>query len=198
MGRQDKRIAGLVLAAGMSTRMGAPKQLLKIDGRPLIERVVREALDSALDRVFLILGHRSAEVRKTLGRLLGHPRLEVVENPRYTGGISTSIVAGLSRAEEAYGHVMILLGDMPRIGARLINHLIDSYLYSGSSLGAVSVKGRRSHPVIFSRRHYPELHALEGDTGARPVFEAHVNEAFLLHIDYDDRDIDTPEDLSTL
>lgn len=174
--------------------MGAPKQLIRVAGRPLIEQVLAEALDSALDRVFLILGHGSGEVKKALGEWLGHPRLEVVENPDFAEGISTSLIAGLRRAEEAHDHAMILLGDMPHVHAGIIDRLIASYLASGAALGAVSVRGRRSHPVIFSRRLYPELHALKGDTGARAVFSAHAHEALLVPLDYDDRDIDTPED----
>jgi molybdenum cofactor cytidylyltransferase len=123
-----------------------------------------------------------------------HPKLSIVANPFYEAGISTSILAGLGQAEEAHDHVMILLGDMPGIRTAVIDRLIESYLASGRPLGAVCVKGRRSHPVIFGRSLYPDLRALKGDTGARPVFAAHADDACLLDLDYDDRDIDTPKD----
>jgi molybdenum cofactor cytidylyltransferase len=194
------RVAGLLLAAGASVRMGEPKQMMKVGGRTLLERILKEALASDLDRVVLVLGHRSEEIRENLGDLLRSEKLRVVENKEYERGISTSILAGLGEAEAACDHVMVLLADMPGLTSGVINGLIHAYVPSGAPLGAVAVRGRRSHPVIFSRALYRELHQLTGDMGARGLFKRHADKVLLVDAgaDYDDTDLDTPEDLKRL
>ena len=198
MRRVQEKIAGLLLAAGPSTRMGTSKQLLQICGETLLERIINEALKSELDKVALILGHQAEEIRKAVGHILSHEKLVVIENPQYRRGISTSIVAGLSDIEGKYDHVMILLADMPHINARLINLLCHRYLASGLSIGAVQVESRRSHPVIFGRPLYNELRKVKGDMGAKALFQRHVDHVCLVEPDffYDDMDIDTPEDFA--
>ena len=194
----EEKVAGLLLAAGSSTRMGQPKQLLSVGGQTLLRKVLGEALNSDLDKVVLVLGYRAEEIRKRLGRVVGDPRLAVVENSGYEKGISSSIIVGLSTIQESHGHVMILLGDMPFIDSGLVNHLIRRYLDSGSPLGAIKKGTRRSHPVIFSHRLYHELLALKGDRGARELFRKYSDLACLVEPEgfFDDRDIDTPEDFA--
>lgn len=193
------RVAGLLLAAGESSRMGRLKQLLPLGEDTLLNRVLREALSSDLDRVVLVLGHRAGEIVQSLGDLAESEKLLMVENRRYKRGISSSIAAGLSRVEKTHDHVMILLADMPDIRADLIDRLLRRCLTSGSPLGAVEVGGKRSHPVFFSRRLYPELNRLKGDEGARGLFRTHRDEVCLVKADdfYDDRDLDTLEDYET-
>ena len=189
-------VAGLLLAAGASRRMGRPKQTLFVGGQTLLDRALQQTLGSDLERVILVLGHQAGEIRRSLDTDLRHPKLKVVENPHYGKGISTSIIAGLSEIEEAFDHVMIILADMPQVTSKLINLLILNYLASGLPLGAVMVNERRSHPVIFSRRFYPDLHGLRGDCGARDLFLKHREEVCLVAPadGYEDRDIDTPRD----
>jgi len=125
MSRVGAKIAGLLLAAGSSTRMGSPKQLLHVQGVTLLERILNEALKSELDKIILILGHQSKEIKKALGQIIVHKKLRVIENPRYRQGISSSITTSLSEVEDNYDHVMILLADLPHVTSRLINLLID-------------------------------------------------------------------------
>ena len=191
-----KEVAGILLAAGSSTRMKRPKQLLQVGEETLLGRILKETLDSDLDKVVLVLGHKAKEIRRGLDRLLDHPRLRVAENRHYRKGISSSIIAGLSEIEDSHDHAMVLLADMPRIDTRLINILLQKYLASGLPLGAVRIKNRRSHPVIFSRKIYPELRRLQGDRGARELFQKFRDKVMLVEPEgsYDDRDIDTLED----
>ena len=188
-------VAGLVLAAGASTRMGTPKQLLPAGDVLLLERVLAPALHSKLNLVVLVLGFEADKIRRRI-RSSVQSNLKIVENPDYRLGISSSIIAGLSHVETDYAHVMILLGDMPYITSEVINRLVSAYLDSGLSLGALKVRGKRSHPVIIGRRFFPALHRLTGDQGAREIFIRHQDEVCLVGPgeDYDDMDIDTLED----
>jgi molybdenum cofactor cytidylyltransferase len=190
------KAAGLVLAAGTSTRMGRPKQLLQVGGVSLLDRLLQETLHSDLDLLVLVIGHAAQEIREALVTDLSHPKIRVVENGRYREGISTSIIAGLSEVEEGHDHVMILLADMPHITAGLINLLLSGYLDSRLPLGAVCGKSGRSHPVIISRRFYREIHSLSGDRGARDLFAKHAGQVFLVEPEggLQERDIDTEED----
>lgn len=199
MGKTGQRVAGLLLAAGASLRMGQPKQLLSIGRGTLLETALKEALNSDLDKVVLVLGHKAGEIRRALGKTLQAPKLKTLENRHYKRGISSSIIAGLSSIEAESDHVMILLADMPQIKSAHINLLLHHYLESGLSLGAIQAKGRRSHPVIFSRRLYHELHGLRGDEGARAIFKKYMGQVCLVKSDqsYNDFDIDTPEDFAS-
>lgn len=190
------KVAGLLLAAGTSSRMGQPKQLLPVGGLGLLDRVLEQALASDLDLVTLVLGFKAREIGQALRTDLGHPKLKVVQNPRYREGISSSIIAGLRAVEDKYDHLMVILGDMPYVTSGLINLLLHRYLASHHPLGAVSIKQERSHPVIISRLFYPDLHLLRGDTGARSLFENHPDQVCLVEAtgSYEDADIDTPED----
>ncbi|MFC1579727.1 NTP transferase domain-containing protein [Thermodesulfobacteriota bacterium] len=188
--------AGLILAAGASSRMGRPKQLLPAGNVSLLDRIIREALHSDLDPVVLVLGHRAGEIRETLVTDLNHPKLRVLENKNYRHGISTSIVTGLLEVEMTCNHVMVLLADMPYITAGLINLLLQKYLDSGLPLGAIQLEGKRSHPVVIGRSLFPSLHQMRGDTGARNLFLQHADQICLVTPKgkYRDIDMDTPED----
>jgi molybdenum cofactor cytidylyltransferase len=194
--RAGESVAGIVLAAGESTRMGRPKQLLQAGGGTLLEGIINEALRSDLDEVILVLGHKYEEIRATLGQVLQHPNLKVIENRKFKKGISSSIIAGLSEVEDNHDHVMILLADMPYIDANLIDLLLRRYIDSRLPLGAIKLKAKRTHPVIFSRKLFHELHNLKGDMGAKNLFEKYADQVCLVEPEgfYDDSDIDTPED----
>jgi len=189
-------VAGLLLAAGSSSRMGTPKQLLGAGGRSLLSRSLEQALQSDLSRIALVLGFKAKEIRENLIEDLKHPKILVVENRSHAQGISTSIIAGLSAVEGMHDHVMIILADMPHVTSSLINLLIDRTMKSRLPLGAIVSRNRRSHPVIIGRRFYEELHHLKGDTGARELFVTYADQVCLVEPeeDYEDLDIDTPED----
>ena len=189
------RSAGLVLAAGSSTRMGSPKQLLNVGGHNLLDHVLKEALNSDLDLVVLVLGYKAGEIRKGLEADPENKKLKIVENDEWEKGISSSIRTGLAEVQDEYDHCMIILADMPHLSTSAVNHLLREYLSSGSPLGAIKAGHRRSLPVIFSRVLFNELNQLEGDIGARDLFVKHQDNVCLVEQDdYNDMDIDTPED----
>ena len=194
--REKEKVAGLILAAGASTRMGQAKQLLRVGEETLLDRILGEVLSSDLDLTVLVLGHQVHDIKQGLRTDLHHPKLRIVENKNYLDGISTSIITGLSEVEEAFDHIMIILADMPLVNSSLINLLLHEYLASHFQLGAIKLIGRRSHPVIIGRQFYDELRPLKGDVGARDLFLKYADEVCLVEPeqDYDDVDIDTIEE----
>ena len=193
---ETEKVAGLLLAAGASTRMGQPKQLLRMGEETLLDRILGEVLGSELDLTVLVLGHQAQEIKQRLRTDLRHPKLKIIENKNYLDGISSSIITGLSEVEDVFDHVMIILADMPLINSSLINLLLNEYLASHLQLGAIKLIGRRSHPVVIGRQFYDELHQLKGDVGARDLFLKHAHQVCLVEPeqDYDDVDIDTIEE----
>jgi len=196
----QEKVAGLILAAGASTRMGSPKQLLDIGGVSLLSRVLEEVLNSELDLIILVLGAQAKEIKEGLKAVLPDKRLRIVENRDFKDGISSSIIAGLSEVEDGYDYCMMILADMPHITSDLINYLLHQYLSSGLLLGAIKAGDKRSHPVIFGRTLYSELRKLKGDTGARNLFLKYSDQVCLVEPAeyYNDMDIDTPEDYMVL
>jgi len=195
-GKKAESVAGLLLAAGASTRMGTPKQILPAGDALLLERVLAQSLRSKLDLVVLVLGFRAKEIRGKIRIGWDSSTLKIVENSAFKQGISTSILTGLSHVEKEFDHVMILLGDMPYITSEVINRLLFGYLDSGLPLGALKVRGKRSHPVIIGRPFFPALHRLTGDQGAKDLFISHGDQVCLVEAGegYKDTDIDTVAD----
>jgi molybdenum cofactor cytidylyltransferase len=188
--------AGLLLAAGRSTRLGSPKQLLPFGRSTMLGHILMQALKSDLDRVVLVLGHQAQRMRDSLGSEIQHPKLEIVENTHYASGISSSITAGLNAVEAEFEHVMILLADMPRVTTTLINHLLSRAAHTHSPLCAVKVSHGRSHPVIIGAQFYDELRRLQGDIGARDLFRKYPGLVRLIEPigPYAGADVDTMAD----
>jgi molybdenum cofactor cytidylyltransferase len=189
-------IAGLVLAAGASSRMGTPKQLLPVGKSTLLDRVLAGALQSNLEAVVLVLGFKAQAIMKGLKSNLDHPKLKVIQNKNYAQGISSSLIAGLSAVQSDAKGVMVILGDMPYITTGLINLLLHRYEKSRVSLAALTSGGKRSHPVIIGRPFFSALRALRGDEGAKALFVEHADHVLLVEPfgKFDDSDIDTRED----
>jgi molybdenum cofactor cytidylyltransferase len=190
-------VAGILLAAGSSIRMGSPKQLLPAGIQNLLDRSLTRALQSDLNCVVLVLGFKAVEMEQSLGRVnRQHPKLRIIFNEKHEDGISTSVVAGLRAVGQEYEHLMFLLADMPYVTTRLIDSLITAYLDSGLPLGAILSRGKRAHPVIIHRRFFKELDSLEGDTGARDLFLNHPDQVCFVEPKeaFDDADIDTMDD----
>jgi molybdenum cofactor cytidylyltransferase len=197
---RNRPSAGIVLAAGMSTRLGQPKHLVKLGGKALLARVVAAALESELSEVVLVLGHEAERVLAALGSLACHERLRTVVNERYEDGMAGSLQAGLLPVTEQYPAVMFLLGDQPLIDADAINHLLNRFWSSDKDI-CVPVQGeRRGNPVCFSRRFYEQILGIRGDTGAREIISRHPEDVLLVEIDSPSffLDIDRAEDLEML
>lgn len=192
--------AGVVLAAGMSTRLGRPKQLIDVGGRPMLARVLGAALSSALEAVVLVLGHEAEGIKAALGEVLSDPRLRTLLNPKYRKGMSSSLRAGLLPLIDDFPSVMFLLGDQPFVDARTINLLLERFWSSGKDICVPVCQGERRNPVVFSRRFYGEILELTGDAGARGIIGANPERVLQVEIQ-DPRcflDVDDEEDARRL
>jgi len=189
-----RRIAAIVLAAGRSTRMGGPNKLLaEIGGRPLVRIAVEEALASRAKPVIVVTGHERERVEAALAGL----PVKLVHNPAFAQGLGASLRAGIQAVPAEADGVIVCLGDMPQVDATLIDRLIAAFDPEKGALAVVpTIEGRRGNPVLWSRRFFHDLMAIEGDIGARhligrygeAVAEVPVGKAALV-------DVDTPEAL---
>jgi molybdenum cofactor cytidylyltransferase len=190
-----RRIAAVVLAAGRSTRMGGPNKLLaEIRGRPLVRIVVEEALASHAKPVIVVVGHERGEVEKALGAL----PVQIVHNPDFAQGLGTSLKAGIVAVPADADGAIVCLADMPQVDASLLNRLIAAFDPDrGALIVMPTVEGRRGNPVLWSRRFFPDLMAIEGDVGARH-FIGRYSEA-VVEVPLEGKaalvDVDTPEAL---
>jgi molybdenum cofactor cytidylyltransferase len=194
------KIEGIILAAGLSTRMGVPKLTIEIEGIPIIRRVVRAALESELHRVILVLGPADSRSVEALGPVATDPRLSQVVNPCPQEGMSSSMRTGMKSLDSEAAGVMILLGDQPGITGDIINRLLASFRTEGTKIIVPYVLGRRTTPVIFPATLFPELMEEAGDIGGRNVLKRHADQVVELEMgqEYDDTDLDTPEDLDKI
>ena len=190
------RSAGLVLAAGSSRRMGTPKQLLDVGGRPLLEAVVAHANASRLDEVVVVLGAAADEIRARVD--LGRARTLI--NPDHASGMASSLRVGIAALDGDVDAAMVILGDQPDVGGGLIDRLLDLQEASGLPAAALSFGGLLHPPVVLRRELWGDLMQLEGDVGCRAVIRARPELVARLPIAerHHPVDVDTPQDYERL
>jgi molybdenum cofactor cytidylyltransferase len=185
-------IAAIILAAGRSSRMGRNKLLLDLDGKPILCHAVDQALGAGLSEIVVVSGHQASKVRAALGE---RP-VKVIEAREHRLGMSASLKAGIRALHPKTEAVLVMLGDMPQVSAPLIQRLIAAYNpLEGRSIVVPTVDGKRGNPVLFDRRYFQEMLALEGDVGARHLIGAHDDQVAELAVDDAAvfTDVDTPE-----
>jgi molybdenum cofactor cytidylyltransferase len=191
-----RRVAAIILAAGRSTRMGGPNKLTaEVAGRPLIRIAVEEALASRARPVIVVTGHEHERVQSALKGL----DVRLVHNPDFAEGLSTSLKAGLAAVPAEVDGAVVCLGDMPHVRAALIDKLISAFDPERGALVVLpTLDGKRGNPVVWSRRFFPELMALEGDVGARHMIGRYAEAVTEVPVTDPSAlvDVDTPEALS--
>jgi molybdenum cofactor cytidylyltransferase len=190
------RVAAVVLAAGGSERFGTPKQLLPWERDTLLGRVVDVALASQADPVIVVLGHQADDCRAALG---DRP-VQVVVNPDWAQGQSTSVQAGLAALPANVSAALFPLVDQPGVSPAVLNALIERHRATLAPVVWPEYRGQRGNPVLFDRVTFPQLNRLTGDTGGRPVLKAHAGQAERVPITEPGIviDIDTPDDCAKL
>lgn len=180
------KVGIIVLAAGGSSRMGSPKQLLPYRGKTLIRRAAETAVESNCNRVVVVIGNHAPEMRRELEGLA----VSIVENPNWESGISSSIRAGLDELlKDELDGVVVMLCDQPFVTVDVLNNLIAS----DRPIVASSYEATRGVPAFFSRELFPELAALTGDQGARRIILNHPDLVATVPFPDGAIDIDTPE-----
>lgn len=190
------KVTGIVLAAGEGSRMGRTKQLLPFRGKSILECVVDSALASSLHQIIVVLGHEADRIRP----LMADRAVNLVLNPDYRLGQSSSLKTGLRAVAEDTGAVLFLLGDQPLVSPALIDRILAAHAASFSPIVLPVSAGRRGNPVLFSRETFIRLEALNDDCGARPLFEEYAGHILYLSVDDDTIhfDIDTEDDYERL
>jgi len=189
-------VAAVVLAAGRSTRMGSNKMLADLRGEALIRRTLEPILASRARPVIVVTGHEPQLLARAIAGLEATP----VHNPRYAQGLSTSLIAGIAAVPETASAALICLGDMPLVGAHLLDRLIAAFEVASAAGAVVPARaGEWGNPVLVGRRLFPLIGDLEGDAGARKLLRGRpdvtvleVEDASIL------TDADTPEALQRL
>jgi molybdenum cofactor cytidylyltransferase len=193
-------IAGVILAAGMSTRMGSPKQLLKLGDRYLLQLVVEAAVKSKLEKIYLVLGYQHERILGKLHGLRKNPKIEILHNPGFEEGMSSSVKCGVGAAQSDFDAVMFLLGDQPFVSPKMINRLLTEYNKSDRQICVPAFQGRRGNPAIFGSFFFKQLINISGDKGGRQIIQDNPEDVLVLPIKDPKAlfDIDNPEDLKKL
>jgi len=194
----DRHIAAVVLAAGRSTRMGASNKLVaEIGGKPLVRICVEQALASRAKPVIVVTGHQRERVEEALGGL----PVRLVHNPHFADGLGTSLRAGIVTLPADVDGVVVCLGDMPQVDAALIDRLIAAFDPEKGALAVMpSINGQRGNPVLWARRFFADLIAIEGDVGARNLIKRYGEAVVEVPVENKGvlTDVDTPEALKAV
>lgn len=190
------RVFGLVLAAGMSRRLGRAKQLLELGGKPLVARVVETALAAPLDGVIVVTGSHASEVELVIRDY----RVYRVFNPHFSEGQGASLSAGIRAMPATVDAVIILLADMPGIQPEAIASVVDHWRKTGAPAVVSAYEQASGHPVLFDRTTFLDLAQLEGESAGREVLHALGNlvEYAVVNLPGPPLDVDTDEDWATL
>lgn len=185
-------ICAVVLAAGLSSRMGVQKLLLPFGDKTVIGHIVEQLLASTVGEVHVVVGHQAERISAELsGRAV-----TIVNNPNYESGMLSSVRSGIQSLPEECRAVMVVLGDQPSITTELINKMLKSFAATEKSILVPLYEGKRGHPVLFSRQYSDEIMTHYNDVGLRGLLHSHPEEIFELTVTTTSVlcDMDYPED----
>lgn len=189
-------VTAIVLAAGTSSRMGQPKQLLQFEGKSLIRRAVETAVESQTRQTIVVTGAAREAVESELAGLA----VMLVHNPDFAEGMSTSLRAGLHAVRPDVDAVIVMLADQPFVGASVVDALIERYEQGEAKIVRPRYGGQPGNPVLWDRSLFDELAEQTGDQGGRALLQKYRNE--IAWVDLPDgavqTDVDTPEAYASL
>jgi molybdenum cofactor cytidylyltransferase len=184
----------LILAAGSSSRLGQPKQLVNLNGRPVLHTVVGNAVSVAGHSVTVVLGAHA----KDLTRMLSQSTASVVVNRNWEEGIASSLRHGLSSLPTTCSAVLVMLGDQLAVTSDDLKRLISAWKGDDNVIAASVYQGHTGVPAIFPQWCFTELRELRGDRGARVIIQRYANRLVTVPMPNAAVDLDTPEDLAAL
>ena len=200
-------VAAVVLAAGSSSRLGTPKQLLRYRGETLLHRTVRLAIGAGLDPVHVVVGCEAPAVGDALEEL--RVRVSRVFNPDWQAGMGTSLARGIASLPAgpepgaaatgpAPGAALVLVTDQPRLSPAILTEIVAAHRNGAALVASRYASGAVGVPALFARRHFPDLTRLTGDRGARALFTRYRDDLVTVAFPDGDLDIDTPAAAATL
>lgn len=187
----------MILAAGASTRMGTPKQLLTYRGCSLIRHMAEVAIASVCQPIAIVLGANGERIKPEISQL----PLQIVENQEWAEGMSSSIRVGLEALlamNQNLDAVAIALCDQPFVSPQTLNQLVEAYHLTGKPIIASEYAGTFGVPALFSRTLFAELMNLKNTEGAKKLIKRHIHEVFSIPFPDGTIDIDTPNDYEQL
>ena len=190
-----EKLSILILAAGNSSRLGSPKQLIEFEGKTLIERITETAL-SMSDEVLIILGGNSEQISPTLERF--EHTISTINNPDWQQGMGTSIRLGVEKLAHQSDLILILLSDQPFISKVLLQNMLQTYANSQNPIVACVYNNTLGVPILFSKSVFKDLLKLSGDKGAKSFLHLYANQISMIDFPEGIIDIDTTEDVEKL
>ncbi|RUT00353.1 hypothetical protein DSM106972_074810 [Dulcicalothrix desertica PCC 7102] len=191
-----QQVGIVILAAGASTRMGTPKQLLNFQGRSFLRHTIEIALASVCKPVIVVLGANASQIRNEISEL----PVVIVENHNWRQGMGGSIQAGIKTLEHNSNidGAILLLCDQPFISVDIINQLVEAFYTTGKPIIASEYKHTLGVPALFSRQIFPELMNLNTASGAKQVIQKYNKLVHTVSFELGAIDIDTPEEYEQL
>ena len=190
-------IAGLILAAGESSRMGTPKATLPYRGRTFLEGIVQTLRSAGLERIAVVLGHRAGEIQPRIKA----EAIDVVINPDYRSGQTSSLQAGLrALATDDLEAVLLCLVDHPAVSPETVRTILSAFREGAAPVVIPTYRGRRGHPVLIGRQLFDELLGLTRDAGADSVVRRYRPATRCVEVEDEGVviDVDDPEDYRRL
>jgi molybdenum cofactor cytidylyltransferase len=169
-------VAGVILAAGTSTRMGRNKLLLDLEGRSVLRRAVDTALAAGLDPLLVVVGHQREQAEAELRDL----RCRLVANPDYQSGVNTSLRTGIRAVPDGCPAAVVMLADMPLVTPAMLRTILERYRDGSAPLVVSSYDGVDAPPILYDRSLFDELRVLEGEGCGKKVVKRHSDEALRL------------------
>jgi molybdenum cofactor cytidylyltransferase len=171
--KNNSRVGAIILAAGKSTRMGEPKQLLRLGESTVLGRTLENIRDAGVDELVLVLGSSAEAIRQRCPAST-FEGLKIVVNQAYGQGMASSLREGLSALHPQIDAALIVLADQPFIRSETFGQIVDRYRRSDAQIVVPTYKGFRGNPVLLDRSVFPEIMALDGDIGCRAIFGSHL------------------------
>lgn len=191
------KIGIVILAAGSSSRMGKPKQLLEFDGTTLLRHSTIEAANSKAENVITVLGAHADQIENEIDGDI----VNIVKNENWDEGMASSVRLGLNtllKQTPSIDAAIFMVCDQPYVSSTVLNELISTYKKTGKSIVACNYGEAIGPPALFHKSLFNELMQLKGDAGARKIIQEHSNEMATILFTHGKIDIDTKEDYDAL
>ncbi|MBI1225093.1 MAG: NTP transferase domain-containing protein [Bacteroidetes bacterium] len=189
-----EKLSIVILAAGSSSRLGQPKQLLKLGKKTLLAHICETALSIENQGVVVVLGAHCEAIKPTIE----HLPVQLVFNEKWADGMGGSVSCGIANLPAEADGVLLLLCDQPFVSAAFLKNLVDRWRSTNSLIFASQYGSSFGPPAIFSKKLFPELTTLTGQQGAKKLMLSHQSEMALIDFPEGEKDIDIPADLALL